>query len=167
MPSQHHAGKCPARSENSSQSEDRSTRWWLCPTCCSRKSSQGMGSNLTKPSYCLFHRSKRRTPYVSTLPGGIWHCIDPNGFNNGRNNLTRVFNAAAKKKGSGFTILRAQRAQLYRSGVGTDAGAGSSVDHIPYDGKVDILVLRFVVVLFGYLAPFLTLGVFTRATTPS
>jgi len=84
------------------------------------------------------------------IPGKIpnWHCIDPNGFNNGRDSLTRVFNAAAKKKRSGFTVFHTERAQLYSSGVGTDAGAGSSIDHIPYDGKVDILVLKFVIALF-------------------
>ena len=31
------------------------------------------------------------------------HCIDPNGFNKGRDNLTKAFIAAAKAKNSGFT----------------------------------------------------------------
>jgi len=89
---------------------------------------------------------------ASTLPGGIWHCIDPNGFNKGRDDLTKAFTAAAKTQNSGFNITT-QRAQLYRSGVGTDAGPGRTSDRIPYDGKVDILVLRFVIVLFIWQVP--------------
>lgn len=76
------------------------------------------------------------------IPGNLpnWHCIDSDGFNQGRNTLTNDFVAAASTKNSGFAVMT-KRVQLYQSGVGTDAGEGSAIDHIPYDGMVDVILL--------------------------
>jgi hypothetical protein len=68
-----------------------------------------------------------------------WHCIDGDGFNQGRDSLTYVFYSGAIVP---FVYtLKQESAQLYPKGTGTDAGSGSTVDHIPYDGVVNILTL--------------------------
>jgi hypothetical protein len=69
-----------------------------------------------------------------------WHCIDDDGFNQGRDDLVAEFIAGASASLPVYTI-QIESAQLYSSGTGTDAGSGSSVDHIPYDGSVSILTL--------------------------
>jgi hypothetical protein len=70
-----------------------------------------------------------------------WHCIDSDGFNQGREELMNDFILVATKRAYNIEV---ERAQLYPSGVGTDAGVGSAIEQVPYDGYVNIVTLTWV-----------------------
>jgi hypothetical protein len=40
--------------------------------------------------------------------------------------------------------IKVEQAQLYPSGVGTDASVGRAIDQVPYDGYVNIVTLTWV-----------------------
>lgn len=84
-------------------------------------------------SPCISDGGNSAPPFVPN-----WHCIDADGFNEGRDQLTDDFTSVSLKYPF---VLGIQKVQLYPSGVGTDAGKGSAIDHIPYDGQVNILTL--------------------------
>ncbi|KIK00472.1 hypothetical protein K443DRAFT_100327 [Laccaria amethystina LaAM-08-1] len=82
---------------------------------------------------CISDGGNPAPPFVPN-----WHCIDADGFNEGRDQLTDDFVGVSIQ----FPfVLGVQKVKLYPSGVGTDAGKGSAIDHIPYDGQVNILTL--------------------------
>jgi hypothetical protein len=91
----------------------------------------------SRESACRSDGGRSRVP----PPFPNWHCIDHEGFNRGRDELADDFVAsAARKRGRRYTV-HTESARLYDGGVGTDAGWGSDVDHVPYDGVVRILTL--------------------------
>ncbi len=76
-----------------------------------------------------------------SVNGSPWHCIDTNGFNQGRDDLVQTLRNEARRGMFRLNSLKVEQPGLYAAGHGYDRGE-HGWDKVAYDGHVAVLTMN-------------------------